>query len=125
MLVAKLCLTLSNPMDCSRQASLSMEFFRLEYWSGYLFPSPGNLPNPGFESMSPALQVDFLSAEPPEKLKNIGVGSLSLLQGISSQPGIELGSLALQVGSSPTELSGKPKNTGVGSLSLFQEIFLT
>ena len=31
VLVAQLCLTLSNPMECSRQAPLCMEFFRQEY----------------------------------------------------------------------------------------------
>ena len=46
------------------------------------FPSPGNLPNPGIEPRSPALQVDSLPAEPPGKPKNIGVGSPSLLQQI-------------------------------------------
>ena len=47
-----------------------------------LFPPPGDLPNPGIEPRSPALQVDSLPAEPPGKPKNTGVGSLSLLQGI-------------------------------------------
>ena len=42
----------------------SMEFSRPEYWSGHPFPSPGNLPNPGIEMGSPALQVDSLPAEP-------------------------------------------------------------
>ena len=37
------------------QAPLSMEFSRQEYWSGLPFPSPGYLPNPGIEPMSPAL----------------------------------------------------------------------
>ena len=60
----------------------SMEFSRPEYWSGQPFPSPGDLPNPGIEPRSPALQVDSLLAEPPGKPKNTGVGSLSLLQGI-------------------------------------------
>ena len=43
-----------------RQAPLSMGFSRQEYWSGLLFPSPGNLPNPEIKSMSPALQADSL-----------------------------------------------------------------
>ena len=60
----------------------SMEFSRPEYWSGQPFPSPGDLPNPGIEPRSPTLQVDSLPAEPQKKQKNIGVGSLSLLQGI-------------------------------------------
>ena len=52
------------------------------HWSGWPFPSPGDLPNPGIKPRSPSLQVDSLPAEPPKKPKNIGVGSLSLLQGI-------------------------------------------
>ena len=42
------------------------------------FPSPGDIPNPGIEPRSPALQVDSLPSEPPGKLKNTGVGGLSL-----------------------------------------------
>ena len=45
-------------------------------------PSPGDLSNPGIKSRSPALQADSLPAEPQGKSKNIGVGSLSLLQRI-------------------------------------------
>ena len=33
----------------AHQASLSMGFSRQEYWNGLLFPSPGDLPNPGIE----------------------------------------------------------------------------
>ena len=58
---------------------LSMESSRQEYWSGYPFPSPEDLPNPGIEPRSPALQADSLLSEPPKKSKNPGVGSLSLL----------------------------------------------
>ena len=57
------CPTLCNPMDY--QAPLSMEFSRQEYWSGLPFPSPGDLPNPGMEPVSPALQEDALPSEPP------------------------------------------------------------
>ena len=49
------------------QAPLSMGFFRQEYWSGLPFPSPGELPNPGIEPGSPALQADALPSEPPGK----------------------------------------------------------
>ena len=42
----------------------------------------GNLPNPGIEPSSPALQADSLPAEPQGKPKNTRLGSLSLLQGI-------------------------------------------
>ena len=43
-------------------------------------PSPEDLPNPGVEPRSPALQVDSLPAEPQGKPKNTGVDSLSFLQ---------------------------------------------
>ena len=57
-------------------------FSRQEYWSGVPCPPPGDLPNPGIERRSPALQTDSLPAEPPGKSKNTGVCSLSILQGI-------------------------------------------
>ena len=57
-----------------------MEFSRPRYWSRWPFLSPGDLPNPGIEPRSPALQVDSLPAEPPGKPKNTRVGSLSLLR---------------------------------------------
>ena len=41
-----------------------MGFSRQEYWSGLPFPSPGDLPDPGLEPASPALQVDSLPSEP-------------------------------------------------------------
>ena len=46
-----------------------MEFSRREYWSGLPFPSPGDVPDPGIEPRSLALQVDSLSSEPPGKPK--------------------------------------------------------
>ena len=49
------------PWTTVRQALLTMEFSRQEYWSGLPFPSPGHLPNPGVEPMSPTWQVDSLS----------------------------------------------------------------
>ena len=85
-----------------------MKFSRPEYWSGQLFPSPGDLPNPGIESRSPALRVDSLPAEPPGKPKNTGVGSLPLLQWIFPTQESNWGSPALQADSLPTEVSGKP-----------------
>ena len=49
-------------MDCSVacQTSLSMRFSQQEYWTGLPFPSPGDLPEPGIEPRSPALQEDTL-----------------------------------------------------------------
>ena len=55
----------------------SFEFSRPEYWSGWPFPSLGNLPNLGIESRSPALQADSLPAEPSGKPKNTGVGAFT------------------------------------------------
>ena len=44
-----------------------MGFSRQEYWNGLPFPSPGDLPDPGIEPRSPALQTDALPSEPPRK----------------------------------------------------------
>ena len=57
----------ATPWTVAHQAPLSMGFSRQEYWSGLPFPSPGNLPYPGIEPRSPALQVDALTSEPPGK----------------------------------------------------------
>ena len=57
-----------TPRTIAYQAPPSMGFSRQEYyWSGLLFPSLGDLPDPGFEPRSPALQADALSSEPPAK----------------------------------------------------------
>ena len=70
VLVTLSCLTLCNPWTVARQAPLSMEFSIQEFWSGLPFPSPGDLPNPGIEPGSPALQADSLPSEPPGKPKS-------------------------------------------------------
>ena len=57
----------ATPWTVALQALLSMGFSRQEYWGGWPFPSPGDLPNPGIEPESPALQADSLPAEPPGK----------------------------------------------------------
>ena len=51
--VAQLRLTFCDPGTIVHQAPPSMGFSRQEYWSGLPFPSPGNLPNPGIELLSP------------------------------------------------------------------------
>ena len=61
--VAQLCLTLCDAIE-------SMQFSRPEYWSGWPFPSPGDLPNLGTKPRSSALQVDSLPAEPQGTPKN-------------------------------------------------------
>ena len=58
------------PWTVALQAPPSMGFSRQEYWSALPFPSPGDLPNPGIESGSPALQADALPSEPPGKTHN-------------------------------------------------------
>ena len=55
------------PWTAAHQSPLSMEFSRQAYWSGLPFPSAGDLPEPGIETMSPALQADSLLSEPPGK----------------------------------------------------------
>ena len=59
----------ATPWTIAPQAPLFMEFSRQEYWSGLPFPFPGDLPDPGIESESPALHTDSLLSEPPGKLQ--------------------------------------------------------
>ena len=54
---------LMTPWTVACQVPLSMGFSRQEYWSGLPFPSPGDLPDPGIELRSPALQADSLPIE--------------------------------------------------------------
>ena len=59
---AQLCSTLCDPVDWSLLDSSVLEFSRQEYWSGFPFPTPGDLPNPGTEPeslASPALAGGF------------------------------------------------------------------
>ena len=63
--VAQSCLTLCDPMDCMVHGILQA---RTLEWVA--FPSPGDLPNPGTEPRSPALQVNSLPAEPQGKPKH-------------------------------------------------------
>ena len=61
-----------TPWTTAHQAPLSMRFSRQGYWSGLPFPSPGDLPNPGIEPRSPALQADSLLTELQGKPSNSG-----------------------------------------------------
>ena len=56
---------LAIPWTVAHQALLSMEFSRQEYCSVLPFPSPGDLPSPGIEPGSPALQAGSLPTETP------------------------------------------------------------
>ena len=65
--VAQSCPTLCDPWTVAHQAPLFLEFSRQEYWSGFPFPSPADLPNPGIKPGYPALQANSLPSEPPGK----------------------------------------------------------
>ena len=56
-----------TPWTVAYQAPPSMGFSRQEYWSGLPCPPTGDLPNPGIQPRSPALQADALTSEPPGK----------------------------------------------------------
>jgi len=58
----------------AHQAPLFLGFFRQEYWNGLPFPSTGNIPDPGIESRSLALQADSLLSEPPGNQHWIFIG---------------------------------------------------
>ena len=55
----------ATPWTITRQAPLSVEFSRQEYWSGQSFPPPGDLPDPGIEHASPALAGGFFFTTEP------------------------------------------------------------
>ena len=57
-----------TPWTVACTAPLSIGFPRQENWNGLSFPSSGDLPNPGMEPRSPALEADTLTTEPPEKI---------------------------------------------------------
>ena len=62
-LIAQLCLTLCNPMDCNPSGSSVHGDFQARMLEWVANPAPGDLPNPGIKSRSPTLQADSL---PPE-----------------------------------------------------------
>ena len=51
----------ATPWTVAHQASLSMGFSRQEYWGGFPFPSPEDLPDPGTDPLSPALADGFFT----------------------------------------------------------------
>ena len=75
LLVPQSCPTLYDPRTVARQAPLSMEFSRKEYWSGLPFSSPRDLLlDPGIKPGSPELQADFLPSRSPWKAVDIDLG---------------------------------------------------
>ena len=97
-----------TPWTVAHQPPLSMEILQARILEWVAMPSSKDLPNPGIESRSPALQADSLLSEPPGKPMNTEVGSLSLLQGIFPTQELNRGSPALQADSLSAELRGKP-----------------
>ena len=82
-LVAQLCLTLCDPMNCSLPGPSVHGILQSRILEWVVIPSPpGDLPKPGIEHRSPAWQADSLPREPSGKPMNTGVSSLSLLQRI-------------------------------------------
>ena len=98
-----------TPWTVAHQAPLSLGFSRQEYWSGFQCLPPGELPNPGIEPRSPALQAESLLSEPPGKQSE----SCSVVCDSLRPPGLH----------SPWNSPGQ--NNGVDSLSILQEIFPT
>ena len=66
------------PRTIAHQAPPSMEFSRPEYWSGLPFPFAGDLPDPGIEPRSSALQAEALPSEPPGKPLQVGLVTVQL-----------------------------------------------
>ena len=66
----------ASPWIVAHQALLSMGFPRQEYWSGAPFPSPGDLPGPGFEPPFPALTGGFFTTDLPGKPTFLSSSSL-------------------------------------------------
>ena len=112
--VAQLCLTLCVPMDYTVHGILQA---RILEW--VVFPSPGDLSNPGIKHRSHALQADSLPAQPPGKPKNTGVGSLSLLQWIFPTQGSNQGPLHCRQILYQLSHQGSPGNVKSQVQSLF------
>ena len=60
-----------DPMDCSPPGSSVYRISQEEYWSGFPFPAPGDLPNSVIEPTSPALPGGFFTTEPSGKPKGV------------------------------------------------------
>ena len=100
-----------------------MRFSRQEYWSGLPFPSPGDLPNPGIEARSPALQADahVQLCDPTDCVAyqapmSMGFPRQECWSGLPfpspgglPDPGTKPASAAWQAGSSPLSHVGSPR----------------
>ena len=104
-LVVKSCPTLVTPWTVACQAPLSVGFSRREYWSGLPFPSPGDLPDPGIEPRSPALQAVSLPTDLQGKPNNIILNPLVYVGVLGGLNGKESTCSAGDQGSIPESLS--------------------
>ncbi|CAI9176906.1 unnamed protein product [Rangifer tarandus platyrhynchus] len=123
VLVAQSCPTLCDLMDCSCQAPLSTEFFRQEYCSGWPFPSPGDLPNPGIKPRSPALQAISLPSEPP-MFKSIN-GISALKEKIPETCSVSCPCKKVAVCKSGKEASSYTESASASPLILYTSAFKT
>ena len=78
------------PWTVAYQAPPSLGFSWQEYWSGLPFPSPGDIPNPGIEPESPALQADSLPTELPGTLNLLVMIILSFFNRMWKSQGKEI-----------------------------------
>ena len=104
-------LTLATLLTVACQAPQSMELARQDEWSGLSCPSPWDLPDPGIEPRSLALQADSSPSEPLSMRffrQEYWSGSPFPPPGDLYYPGIKSMSPALQADSSPSEPPGKP-----------------
>ena len=67
VLVDQSCPTLCDPMDCNPPGSSIQGILQATILKQVATPSPGDLPNPGIRPRSPALRMDSLLSEPPQK----------------------------------------------------------
>ena len=123
------CRTLCNSMDCSPLGSSVPGILQARILQSVAVPSfKIHLKESESESpsvLSDSVQTHGLYSPCSSPGQNIGVGSLSFLQGIFPTWGSNPGLPKLEVDSSPAEPWRKPSNTGADILSLLQQIFLT
>ena len=79
VLVTQSCLTLCNPMDCSPPGSSVHRILQQEYWSGFPFPSPGDLPHPGVEPTPPVFHALQAGSFPLRHWEGPSMNGISVL----------------------------------------------
>ena len=127
--VAQLYLTLCDPLDCYLPgSSVSLEFFRQEYWCRLPFPTPGDLCDPGImlaSLVSPALAGRFLTTAPPIIQQCIvdTVGSVMILRNVDFLFGWLVGFQAVNLTESNTELQWVAAETFLHIFQLYWAVW--